>query len=264
MLLHVQDLTVTFQSSSRDVVAVKGATFSLPHKSTLGLVGESGCGKTVTAHALAGLLPKGRCRLGGKVFLQGEDLLQKSPKEWRALRGKGLSMIFQNPMTSLNPLMTVGRQIMEVMERHEGLRRRQARHHTIELLERVGIQQACKRVDDYPHEFSGGMQQRVMIAICMACKPKLLIADEPTTALDAAIQNQILGLLKNLQAELGTSILLITHDFNVVKKICDAIAVMQNGRIVEEAPCRELLQSPQHPYTKALLAATPKKPVRVL
>lgn len=257
MLLHVKDLWVTFPGPHGELSAVRGTEFSIDPGATLGLVGESGCGKSVTAHAILGLLPKGRCRITGQVLFEGENLLSKTPRALRSVRGKAISMIFQNPMTSLNPLMTVGRQIVEVMELHENLRRRQARHSTIQLLECVGIDDAARRFDDYPHEFSGGMQQRVMIAIAMACKPKLLIADEPTTALDASIQNQILTLLKALQAQFGTSILLITHDLNVVAKVCDAVAVMRAGQIVERAPCLELFLSPQHPYTKTLLSATP-------
>ena len=257
-LLELVDLRTTFETSAGVVHAVDGVSLRLPHGGTLGVVGESGCGKSVMSLSVLRLIasPPGRIA-GGKILFEGRDVLGLSDSEMRKLRGKSIAMIFQEPMTSLNPVYTVGQQIGEVLQLHEGLDRRAARIKSIELLHLVGIPAPELRVDAHPHELSGGMRQRVMIAMAIACRPKLLIADEPTTALDVTIQAQILDLLARLRRELGMGIVLITHDLGVVAEFVDEVVVMYAGRIVERAKTAELFARPLHPYTQGLLASVP-------
>src|SRR5262245_62103378 len=227
------------------------------HGRTLGIVGESGCGKSVTALSIMRLLPKAGTRVSGSVVFEGRELATLPEPQMRDLRGNRLAMIFQEPMTSLNPSFTVGDQIAEALMRHRGLSARAARAETVNMLERVRIPSAQERVDEYPHKLSGGMRQRVMIAMALACAPLLLIADEPTTALDVTIQAQILDLLAKLRQETGTAIILITHDLGVVAETCDDVAVMYAGEIVEQAPAAQIFSAPQHPYTVGLLGSIP-------
>ncbi|MBF5045544.1 ABC transporter ATP-binding protein [Aggregicoccus sp. 17bor-14] len=262
-LLAVRGLKTRFSlpadgGGTRDVLAVDDVSFSIPAGGTLGVVGESGCGKSVTALSVMRLVadPPGRI-VGGEVLLQGQDLLQLGEREMRRLRGNRVSMIFQEPMTSLNPMHTVGAQIAEGVRLHQGLSRAAARARAIEMLEQVGIPAPASRVDDYPHQLSGGMRQRVMIAIALACDPALLIADEPTTALDVTIQAQILDLLGRLRRERGMAVMLITHDLGVVAETCEQVLVMYAGRVVEQAPAARLFASPAHPYTAGLLRSIP-------
>ncbi|WP_293861601.1 ABC transporter ATP-binding protein [uncultured Alsobacter sp.] len=258
-LLEVEDLSVAFRSQSGTVRAVDGVSFSVDRGETLGIVGESGSGKSVTALAVMGLVadPPGRIT-GGRIRFEGQDLRAASPETLRSLRGHGIAMIFQDPMTSLNPVLTIGRQLTEVTEVHLGLSPEQARRRAVELLDMVGIPSPESRLDDYPHRFSGGMRQRVMIAMAMACKPRLIIADEPTTALDVTIQAQILELLRSLQAELGMAMILITHDLGVVAGMADRVCVMYAGRIVEEGPTEAIFDAPGMPYTAGLLGSVPR------
>jgi peptide/nickel transport system ATP-binding protein len=225
---------------------------------TLGVVGESGCGKSVTVLAVMGLLPKGDCDVSGAVRFDGVDLLRLPDRTLRDLRGDRLAMIFQEPMTSLNPSYTIGEQIIEAIVRHRGVSRGEARGRAIEMLRRVRIPSPEERIDEYPHKLSGGMRQRAMIAIALACDPELLIADEPTTALDVTIQAQILDLMRDLKAETGAAIILITHDLGVVAEVCDEVAVMYAGQIVERAPVDVLFEEPQHPYTLGLMGSIPR------
>jgi oligopeptide/dipeptide ABC transporter ATP-binding protein len=255
-LLEVDDLSVTYRSTRGDVRAVQHASFSLGRNETLGLVGESGCGKSTAALAIMGLLPE-TCTVTGRVRVEERDLLTMSRKELRRLRGDRLSMIFQNPMTSLDPAFTVGAQIVDVLREHRGLSRADAREVALDLLRQVRIDAPERRFTTYPHHLSGGMRQRVVIAIALACNPALLIADEPTTALDVTIQAQILALLRELQAERQTSIILITHDLSVVAQMTDRVAVMYAGRIVEEGPVTRVFEEPLHPYTAALMRSIP-------
>jgi ABC-type dipeptide/oligopeptide/nickel transport system ATPase component len=256
-LLEVEHLTVAFETASAPVVAVDDVSFSIARGETLGLVGESGSGKSVTAFAILRLLqPPGRVT-GGRVVFQGRDLLALSEREMREVRGAGISLIFQEPMTALNPVMTIGAQIAEALTVHGKASRRDARARAVELLDSVRIPDAVRRVRDYPHQLSGGMRQRVMIAIALACRPPLVIADEPTTALDVTIQAQILDLMRDLQARLDLALLLITHDFGVIAEMADRVAVMYRGRVVEDGPVRQVLRDPHHDYTRALLAAVP-------
>jgi len=258
----VQDLTVTFASGPSQVTAVDHVSFDIAPGETLGLVGESGSGKSVTAFSILRLLqPPGRI-IGGSVRFDGRDLLTLTEAEMRAVRGARISLIFQEPMTALNPVMRVGDQIAEALTVHGMASRADARLRAIELLEAVRIPDAARRVRDYPHQLSGGMRQRVMIAIALACRPPLIIADEPTTALDVTIQSQVLDLLRELRAQYGLSLLLITHDFGVIAEMADRVAVMLKGRIVEQGPVRHILRAPQHDYTRALLAAVPGMPQR--
>ena len=258
VLLEVDDLLTVFETPAGRVHAVDGVSFRLNKGGTLGIVGESGCGKSVMSLSLMRLLPSPPGRIErGRIVFEGRDLRALPEPEMRALRGKSLSMIFQEPMTSLNPVYTVGRQIGEVLELHERLSAKAARERSIELLRQVGIPAPEERVDAYPHELSGGMRQRVMIAMAIACRPKLLIADEPTTALDVTIQAQILDLLARLREELHMSIMLITHDLGVVAEFCDEVMVMYAGRVVEHASAGELFARPLHPYTRGLLASVP-------
>ncbi|HEX2889766.1 ABC transporter ATP-binding protein [Vineibacter terrae] len=258
-LLAVDDLRVAFTGDDgRTTLAVDGVGFALQRGRTLGIVGESGCGKSVTSLSIMGLLPKQSARVSGSVMFEGTDLLRTADRTLRDLRGDRLAMIFQEPMTSLNPSYTVGDQIAEAVIRHRGASPREARAHAIEMLRHVRIPSPEQRVDDYPHHLSGGMRQRAMIAMALACDPQLLIADEPTTALDVTIQAQILDLMRRLRAETGTAIILITHDLGVVAELCDDIVVMYAGQVVERAPVAALFAQPQHPYTVGLLGSIPR------
>ena len=257
-LLEVRDLTVRFDTEDGVVHAVNGVSFDLAAGEILAVVGESGCGKTVTAMSIPGLLPGANAHVEGSIKLAGTELLTMSPKQLRSVRGKDVSVVFQEPMTSLNPAFTVGRQIREVLQRHEGLSRRAAQERAVELLEVVRIPAPRKRVNEYPHQLSGGMRQRVMIAIAVACSPKVLIADEPTTALDVTIQAGILDVMRDLRDRLGTAIILITHDLGVVADIADRVVVMYAGRRVEQSGVAQLFAAPQHPYTNGLLGAIPQ------
>ena len=257
-LLDVNDLTVEFSTDEGKVRAVDGVSFHIDKGETLGVVGESGCGKSVTALSMMQLIPMPPGRfVRGSIHFQGEDLLKASPERMQTLRGNRISMIFQEPMTSLNPVFTVGDQIGEVVRRHQGLDRAAARETAIEMLRLVGIPAPAERVDVYPHQLSGGMRQRVMIAMALSCKPDLIIADEPTTALDVTIQAQIIDLMKELQQELGMSILLITHDLGVVAESCDRVVVMYAGKVVEQASVEAIFDAPAHPYTRGLLRSVP-------
>jgi len=260
-LLEVDNLCTVFESQEGLVRAVDGVSFSLDQGRTLGLVGESGCGKSVTALSIMRLVPNPPGRIeSGRILLEGRDLLGLSEAEMRRLRGNEISMIFQEPMTSLNPVFTVGDQIAEVFRVHQGLSKAQAFKAAAEMLRQVGIPSPERRVREYPHQMSGGMRQRVMIAMALACRPKLMIADEPTTALDVTIQAQILDLMRQLQAEIRTAILLITHNLGVVAEMADQVAVMYTGRIVESGPVKELFEQPAHPYTEGLLRSLPPPP----
>jgi peptide/nickel transport system ATP-binding protein len=257
-LLEVRGLKTRFSLEEGPVLAVDDVSFSIPPGGTLGVVGESGCGKSVTALSIMRLVPEPPGKVvGGEVRFKGQDLLALPEGEMRRIRGNQLSMIFQEPMTSLNPVYTVGEQIGETVRLHQGLDRKQARARAVEMLRQVGIPAPEQRVDAYPHQLSGGMRQRVMIAMALACNPELVIADEPTTALDVTIQAQILDLLKRLQAERGMAVMLITHDLGVVAESCDAVVVMYAGRVVEQAPVRALFSRPAHPYTAGLLRSIP-------
>ena len=258
-VLQVDDLHVSFKTDDGIVRAVRGVSFDVLPGETIGLVGESGSGKSVTNLALMGLIPKPPGNVdGGKAFFQGQDLLTLSDSQLQSVRGRKIGMIFQDPMTALNPLMTVEQQMCEITRLHMGLSRKDARLRAAEMLEMVGISSPAKRLRDYPHQFSGGMRQRVMIAMALSCEPDLLIADEPTTALDVTIQAQILDLLADLQRRRGTSIILITHDLGVVAGVCHRVMVMYAGRIVEKASVGPLFQSPRHPYTMGLLQSLPR------
>lgn len=258
-VIQVNNLKAEFQTFAGTVNAVNGVSLGLNEGEILALVGESGCGKSVTALSLMGLIssPPGRVS-GGEVWFDGRDLLKLSEKEMRSVRGNNIAMIFQDPMTSLNPVMTVGRQIAEVLKIHTDLGTTAIRDRAIELLEHVGVPAARERLDNYPHEFSGGMRQRVMIAMALSCNPKLLIADEPTTALDVTIQAQILDLIDRLRHELGMAVIMITHDLGVVARIADRVGVMYAGRIVEAGTVQDILMSPRHPYTMGLLETLPR------
>ncbi|MGO9008438.1 MAG: ABC transporter ATP-binding protein [Beijerinckiaceae bacterium] len=256
-LLDVRDLSVSFQNGENAVKAVDAVSFSLDRGRTLALVGESGSGKSVTALSILRLLPQG-VRLGGEIFFKGEDLLKSRPAQLREIRGQAVTMVFQEPMTSLNPLHMIARQIGEILELHGTRGEAKLRARTIELLEEVGIPDPAQRLSAYPHQLSGGQRQRVMIAMALANRPDLFIADEPTTALDVTVQAQILKLLKELQRRHGMAMLFITHDLNIVRSIADDVIVMQNGRIVEADTIEKIFSAPAHAYTKALLAAEPK------
>jgi len=257
-LLSVEDLRVQFWTSRGTVYAVNGISFEIAAGETLGIVGESGCGKSVTSLALLGLLPRaGRVPTGTATF-GGRDLLRLRDRELRRVRGRQISMIFQDPMTSLNPVLTIGRQIREALETHFDMKRGPATARAAELLDRVGIPSPEARLADYPHQFSGGMRQRAMIAMALACRPKLLIADEPTTALDVTIQAQILSLLRELVAEEHTALILITHDLGVVAGMCERVNVMYAGMFVETGSAEQLFGAPRHPYTLGLLQSVPR------
>lgn len=257
-LLEIRDLVVSLTTSHGEAAAVDGVSLSLDPGATLGLVGESGCGKTLTALAILRLLPPVANITRGAIRFGGRDLLTLPLRDLRAVRGREIAMIFQEPMASLNPLFTIGDQVGEGLRIHEGLSRRAARQRVIELLEMVEIPAAASRYDAYPHQLSGGMRQRAMIAMALACKPRLLIADEPTTALDVTIQAQVLDLLGQLQRQLGMAILLVSHDLGVVAERAERVAVMYGGRIVESGPTRTLFADPQHPYTRGLLGSLPR------
>lgn len=258
-ILDVKDLHVSFHTYAGEVKAVRGVTFHVNRGEAVAIVGESGCGKSVTAQSLMKLIPMPPGEIKkGEILFNGEDLVKKSNKQMEAIRGKEIGMIFQDPMTSLNPTMTIGSQITEGLIKHQNMSRADARKRAIELLTMVGIPQPEKRVEQYPHEFSGGMRQRAMIAIALACSPKLLIADEPTTALDVTIQAQILDLMKELQKKTGTSIILITHDLGVVAEMCDRVIVMYAGKVIESGTVDDIFYNPQHPYTKGLLRSVPR------
>ena len=254
-LLEVDDLTVQFVSREATVSAVSGASFSLRTGEVLCLLGESGSGKSVTLRALMRLLPK-RARIGGRVSLGGKDVLALQGGALQQFRGGDVAMVFQEPMTALDPVYTIGQHLSEMIRRHKGGTKAQARARAIELLDLVKIPSAERRVDAYPHELSGGLRQRAMIAIALACGPRLLLADEPTTALDATVQIQVLILLRRLQSELGMGTIFVTHDLGVAAEIADRVAVMYAGRIVEEGPVADVLRAPAHPYTAGLLAST--------
>ncbi len=257
-LLEVNDLQTQFPTRSGLVRAVDGVSFHLDRGELLGLVGESGCGKSITALSVMRLIaPPGKI-VKGEILFDGKDLLTLSDADMRQMRGDDIAMIFQDPMTSLNPVFTVGEQIAEALRLHRKLSRKDARRATIEAMREVAIPDPSRRVDDYPHQLSGGMRQRVMIAMALACNPKLLIADEPTTALDVTIQAQILELLDELRKQRELAVLLITHDLGVVAEVADRVAVMYTGRIVEQSPVEELFARPKHPYTEGLLRSVPK------
>jgi peptide/nickel transport system ATP-binding protein len=263
-LLSIENLRVSFHGDDGRVTrAVDGVTLSVARGATLGLVGESGCGKSVTSLAVMGLLPAHGAEVSGRVSFDSIELLDLPDRELRDLRGNRLAMIFQEPMTSLNPSYTIGEQISEALVRHRGLSQREARERAVALLDRVHIPSPAERFDEYPHKLSGGMRQRAMIAIALACGPQLLIADEPTTALDVTIQAQILDLLRDLKAATGAAIILITHDLGVVAEVCDEVAVMYAGQIVERAPVDVLFEQPGHPYTVGLLGSIPRLDRRV-
>ena len=258
-ILEVKNLKTQFQTQDGTVKAVDDVSFYVMPGETLGVVGESGCGKSMTGLSIMRLIPSPPGKIvAGEILFQGDDILRMSDDQVRSIRGNDIAMIFQDPMTSLNPVLTINRQISEALQLHMGMNKAQARERTIELLRMVGIPNAEERVDQYPHQFSGGMRQRVMIAMALSCNPKLLIADEPTTALDVTIQAQILDLLSDLQQRLGMAILIITHDLGVIAEVADQVLVMYAGRIVESAGVNDLFADPQHPYTIGLLGSIPR------
>ncbi|MFF5174154.1 ABC transporter ATP-binding protein [Micromonospora sp. NPDC000089] len=258
-LLDVRDLSVVFQRrGERPFTAVDKVSFTVEPGQTVGLVGESGCGKSVTSLAIMGLLPKRGNRVTGEVFFDGADLLKLRADDMRDRRGRDIGMIFQDPLSSLNPVIPIGVQVAEVLERHQGMDRKKALREARGLLDAVGIPDPDRRLAEYPHQISGGMRQRALIAIALACKPRLLIADEPTTALDVTIQAQILTLLKQLVDETGTALIMITHDLGVVAGLCDTVNVLYGGKVVERAARHELFARPRHPYTHGLLNSVPR------
>jgi peptide/nickel transport system ATP-binding protein len=257
-LLEVENLQTHFRTPDGVTRAVDGVSFAVEHGETVAIVGESGCGKSVTASSILRLIPQPPGKIAGHIRFEGTDLLSLSEGAMRDLRGNRISMVFQEPMTSLNPVLTVGGQIAETLRMHQRLGRRAVRERAVEMLNLVGIAEPRRRAREYPHQLSGGMRQRVMIAIALACNPKLLIADEPTTALDVTIQAQILDLIADLKKRAGTGIILITHDLGVVAEIAERVIVMYAGRKVEEASVADLFRAPRHPYTQGLLAAVPK------
>lgn len=257
-LLSVRDLAVQFKTRKSTIRAVNGVSFDLEAGETLGIVGESGCGKSVTSLAMLGILPKAGRVTHGEVLFEDIDLLKVPDSQLRQVRGNEIAMIFQDPMTSLNPVLTVGRQVTEALRKHMGMDKDEANKEAVTLLDRVGIPASKDRIRDYPHQFSGGMRQRVMIAMAISCRPKILIADEPTTALDVTIQAQILEVLKQLVAEENMALILITHDLGVVAGTCGRTNVMYAGRFVESAPTRKLFAKPRHPYTLGLLKSVPR------
>lgn len=258
-LLQVKDLQTQFFTQDGVVKAVNGISYEINEGETVGIVGESGSGKSVGVMSIMRLIPSPPGKIvGGEVLFEGRDLLKVSDDEIRSIRGNKIAMIFQDPMTSLNPVIPIGKQISEALELHLGMDKKQARNRTVELLEMVGIPSAADRIDNYPHQFSGGMRQRVMIAMGLSCNPQLLIADEPTTALDVTIQAQIVDLVNRLRDEIGMAVIWITHDLGVVAGLADRVLVMYAGTIVEEAPVVELYQNPRHPYTLGLLGSIPR------
>ncbi len=258
-LLSVRGLKTYFYTDDGVIPAVDGVSFDLDRGGTIGIVGESGCGKSVTSLSVMGLIPQPPGKIeGGEIIFEGKNLLEYSEAEMRHIRGNEISMIFQEPMTSLNPVFTVGNQISEAIILHQGLDKAAAREKSIEMLRLVGIPSPEKRIDDYPHQMSGGMRQRVMIAMALSCNPKLLIADEPTTALDVTIQAQILDLMRGLREDLGTAIMMITHDLGVIAELVEKVVVMYTGKIVEAADTYTIFKEPQHPYTIGLLGSIPR------
>ena len=259
-ILEVQNLNVSFRVRGGEVQAVRGVDFTVGKGEAVAIVGESGCGKSVTAQTIMRLIPTppGEIKQGSMIRFQDKDILSLSEKEMQNVRGKEIGMIFQDPMTSLNPTMTVGAQITEMLDRHLNMGKAEAKERALELLQLVGIPNPAARLKQYPHEFSGGMRQRVMIAIALACNPSLVIADEPTTALDVTIQAQILRLMKDLQQRLGMSIILITHDLGIVADVCDRVVVMYAGKVVETGTKWEVFKNPKHPYTRGLLQSVPR------
>jgi len=257
-LLEIENLQTHFRTPEGVNRAVEGVSFHVHEGETLAVVGESGCGKSVMANSILRLIPEPPGKIAGSIRLQGTDLLGLSDRAMRRVRGNDISMIFQEPMTSLNPVLTVGRQLGETLRLHERLSQRAAENRAIEMLRLVGIPEAKRRLREYPHQLSGGMRQRVMIAMALSCRPKLLIADEPTTALDVTIQAQILDLMKDLKSKVGAAIILITHDLGIVAEVAERVVVMYAGRKVEEAPVAQLYRSPRHPYTQGMLGAVPK------
>jgi peptide/nickel transport system ATP-binding protein len=256
-LLQVQHLNLVFSSGQKELQALSDISFEIREGEVVGLVGESGCGKSVTSLSIMGLLPEHSARIaGGSIVFQDRDLTALSEKQLRSVRGKEIAMIFQEPMTSLNPVFTIGDQLTETVRLHLNIKRKEAKEHILSILEKVGIPRSRNILNEYPHQLSGGMRQRIMIAMALACRPKLLIADEPTTALDVTIQAQILSLLKTINREFKTSILFITHDLGVVAEMCDI--VMYAGQIVESGNVDEILGSPRHPYTRGLLRSIPR------
>ncbi|MFT9598176.1 ABC transporter ATP-binding protein [Mesobacillus sp.] len=257
-ILEVKDLNISFHTFAGEVKAIRGVNFDLKKGETLAIVGESGSGKSVTTKAIMKLLPPGNSEIKqGEILFEGKDLAKLSDKQMQKIRGQDISMIFQDPMTSLNPTMAVGKQIMEPLIKHQNMSKSAARERAIQLLKLVGIPKPELRIKQYPHQFSGGMRQRVVIAIALACNPKVLIADEPTTALDVTIQAQILELMKDLQKKIDTSIIFITHDLGVVANVADRVAVMYGGKIVEIGTVDEVFYNPQHPYTWGLISSMP-------
>jgi oligopeptide transport system ATP-binding protein len=259
VLLDVRDLRTQFLTQDGLVNAVNGVSFQVGEGETLGIVGESGCGKSVTMLSIMRLIPQPPGKISaGQILFHGQDLIKITDEQIRRIRGHKIAMIFQDPMTSLNPVLTIGRQVSEALELHLCMTPQQAKVRTIELLQLVNIPEAAKRINDYPHQFSGGMRQRVMIAMALSCNPELLIADEPTTALDVTIQAQIIDLVRRLQRELGMAVIWITHDLGVVAGMCERVNVMYAGFIIESAAVRDIYASPQHPYTKGLLGSIPR------
>ena len=255
-LLNIKDLTIHFQTEEGDVRAVNGISLSVEHGKTLGLVGETGAGKTTTALGILRLVPDPGKILSGSIEYKGEDIMQMSEKAVQDLRGNEISMIFQDPMTALNPVMTVGDQIAEVILRHQNCTKVEAEHRMMDMLDKVGI--SADRAGDYPHQFSGGMKQRIIIAIALACNPKLLLADEPTTALDVTIQAQVMRMINDLKREFGTSMILITHDLGIVAESCDEVAIMYAGQIVEYGSLEDIFDRTAHPYTQGLFGSIPR------
>lgn len=259
IILSARDIEVKFQVRDRSLTAIRGVSLDLYDGETVAIVGESGSGKSVFTKTFTGMLETNGTVSNGKIFFEGRDLLEfKNDKEWLGIRGAKIATIFQDPMTSLNPVRTIGYQISEVIVKHQGASKEEAKQKSIELMNKVGIENAEKRYDDYPFEYSGGMRQRIVIAIALACQPKILLCDEPTTALDVTIQAQIIKLIKDLQKELGFTIVFITHDLGVVANVADRVAVMYSGQIVEYGLVEEVFYTPKHPYTWALLSSLPQ------
>jgi oligopeptide transport system ATP-binding protein len=258
-LLTVDNLHVEFAGRQRTVRAVRGLSYAIKPGETLGLVGESGSGKSVSALSLLGLLPARVSKItAGSAMFDGRELIGMPEEQLRRVRGSKIAMIFQDPLSSLNPVLTIGRQITEALETHKGMDRRAAQRRAVELLELVGIPSAKRRVNDYPHQFSGGMRQRAMIAMALSCEPSLLIADEPTTALDVTIQAQVLALIRRLARELGVAVLLVSHDLGIISQMCHRVLVLYAGRVVEEAPVAAIFRNPAHPYTRGLIDCLPQ------
>ncbi len=259
LILEIRDLCVEFQTVEGTVQAVNHLSYKLRKGEKLGIVGESGSGKSVSSLGMLRLIPNPPGRItGGEILYKGQDLVKEPKKEMQRIRGNEISMIFQEPMTSLNPIIKCGKQIAESLRLHRGMNKKEAMEEAVRLMQSVGIANPAQRAHEYPHQMSGGMRQRVMIAMALACEPQILIADEPTTALDVTIQAQILDLIRDLNERMGTSVIFITHDLGVVSELCDTVLVMYTGRIVEQAPVLELFETPKHPYTVGLLEAIPR------